>query len=83
MKEMSVLFFLFRRHTEADVLRLLRKRRQRQWTESEEEKQVIKEELSKVRADASVHKLSLEAFHRSLGIFFYNFRERNFWSLTS
>ena len=56
MKRISAPFFLSGRHTEADVLRTLKKKKQRQWIELEEEKWVIKEGLSRERADASAHK---------------------------
>lgn len=35
MKTISVPFFLFGKHTEADILRILKQRRQRQWIELE------------------------------------------------
>lgn len=38
------------------MLRILKKKKLRQWVELEEEKWVIKEGLSTERADASVHK---------------------------
>lgn len=55
MKRTSVPFFLSGKHTEAGVLRTLKKK-QRQWMQLEEGKWVIKEELSKERGDGSVHK---------------------------
>lgn len=56
MKRISAPFFLSGRHTEADVLRIVKKKKLRQWIELEEEKWVTKEGLSKERAGASVHK---------------------------
>lgn len=58
------------RHTEAGGLRRL-KPRQRQWLELETGKRIIKAELSKERADGSVHKRVIRNItYISLGPFF-------------
>lgn len=56
MKRTSVPFFLSGKHTEAGVLRALKKKKQRQCMQLEEGELVIKEELSKEWGDGSVHK---------------------------